>query len=219
MKNITELKVERMARAAYPLNPVIRGIMSYPDSGGTIVRHYNAAWEDLTPEEREPYLAMNRAALAALPAGSKEEIEVPNTGDQTENHYSMEELVPGSLAEWERMIFGEVRPDDEGCNDILFWKPIVYEGSKDNGFEFICLKWASGLGRKDGGFDDRYEIMLTGRATFDGMRHLYFGDPKTDNYGYFYYPDLPRILEVLTFLDELQVKLCWDLRACRKSKS
>ncbi len=53
-----------------------------------------------------------------------------------------------------------------------------------------------------------YEILLHGVAYFDGIRHLYFGDEACDNFGYFYYPNLEDIVEVLQELKKLEDKYC-----------
>jgi hypothetical protein len=36
-----------------------------------------------------------------------------------------------------------------------------------------------------------------GTAYFDGIRHLYYGDKNTDNFGYYYYANLQMIADTL----------------------
>lgn len=89
----------------------------------------------------------------------------------------------------------------------LYWKE-VREGAKC-GFFFVQIARVSYPMNSD--FLDEnteYEILLHGRASAEGIRHLYFGDEVSDNQGYFYYPDLEDIVEVLNVLKTLEDKYC-----------
>lgn len=83
------------------------------------------------------------------------------------------------------------------------------ERGEGNGFDFKQVNIiAHNLGRKWMDEDAECEILLNGVAYFDGIRHLYFGDMRTDNYGYFYYPSLSNIRSALMFLSLLEAKYC-----------
>ena len=88
---------------------------------------------------------------------------------------------------------------------LLLWKHVHAEPAKHNGFEFMCVEWAS---EYDDGMDHHpeFNVMFRGVAYFDGVRHLYFGAKETDNLGYHYYPDIPLLLQALTALDNLQLQ-------------
>jgi hypothetical protein len=55
------------------------------------------------------------------------------------------------------------------------------------------------------------ECILNGISYFDGIRHLYYGDKITDNFGYHYYPSLSLISKVMESLARLEAKYCSDL--------
>jgi hypothetical protein len=60
-------------------------------------------------------------------------------------------------------------------------------------------------------WDERYcrvECVFRGVAYSDGIRHLYYGDKVTDNFGYHYYPNLEVILAAILTLRELEKKYC-----------
>ena len=54
------------------------------------------------------------------------------------------------------------------------------------------------------------ECVFNGIAFFDGIRHLYYGDDETGNYGYHYYPDLETIADTIIGLRSLEKKYCRD---------
>lgn len=54
------------------------------------------------------------------------------------------------------------------------------------------------------------ECGVHGNARFDGIRHLYWGDEFTDNYGYHYYANLDDEIKVLQMLREMKIKYCRD---------
>lgn len=52
------------------------------------------------------------------------------------------------------------------------------------------------------------ECLYQGYGYFDGVRHLYMGDEKTDNYGYHYYPTIEDNIMTLKAIRELEIKYC-----------
>ena len=54
------------------------------------------------------------------------------------------------------------------------------------------------------------ECVINGIAYFDGIRHLHYGDEKTDNFGYHFCPNLKMISETLLTLRGLEEKYCSD---------
>lgn len=91
--------------------------------------------------------------------------------------------------------------------DISDGSRLYFKGS--DGFTFIQVNRVSYI--LDSDFwdkDTQYEILLHGIAYWDGIRHLHFGDESSDNLGYFYYPILPNIIEVLNILSDLEDKYC-----------
>jgi hypothetical protein len=54
------------------------------------------------------------------------------------------------------------------------------------------------------------ECLFRGVAYFDGIRHLYYGDEKTDNFGYHYYANLEMMSSAILVLRELEKKYCRD---------
>lgn len=94
---------------------------------------------------------------------------------------------------------------------------VYYWGENiDEGFKFYALE-NTGYIYKD--FNDEIidewnpeqcivECIYKGYGYFDGVRHLYMGDEKTDNYGYHYYPTLENNIMTLKAIRELEVKYC-----------
>ena len=82
-----------------------------------------------------------------------------------------------------------------------------------SGFSFYILE-SIGSEEYRGNLDDWspkhsfVEILWHGNTFFDGIRHLYQGSELTDNYGYLYYPDVPRIIKIFGNLHDLQKKYC-----------
>jgi len=90
----------------------------------------------------------------------------------------------------------------------LYWKE-GGEGDNKFGFSFIQVNRVSYP--MDSDFLDEnteYEILLHGTAYFDGIRHLHFGDEASSNLGYFYYPEVDSIIEILNVLKTLEDKYC-----------
>jgi len=92
----------------------------------------------------------------------------------------------------------------------LYWKEEGDDLLGDKcGFTFIQVNRVSYPMNSD--FLDEnteYEVLLHGTAYFDGIRHLHFGDEASDNLGYFYYPEMDDIIEVLNVLKTLEDKYC-----------
>ena len=88
------------------------------------------------------------------------------------------------------------------------------EGKAKSGFYFYAIEnggCISNDATKKDHWNENYcfaECIINGIAYFDGVRHLYYGDEKTQNYGYHYYPDLSTIIDVLNKLKELEDKYC-----------
>ena len=118
-------------------------------------------------------------------------------------------------------IFHELHPQEAvykwDCIELnngesrLYYKPNTDVG---NGFDFFAVE-------KDGHvlndetltneWHEKYcivECIIHGIAYFDGVRHLYYGDKQTDNYGYHYYPNLSLISEAVLSLGQLEKTYC-----------
>ena len=113
----------------------------------------------------------------------------------------LDEFTKRPVYEWEYI------PIDGLCRIYYRLEPEVM------GFVFYVLE-SIGCYEHNGKTDDwspRYslvEILWHGNALYDGIRHLYQGDELTGNYGYLYYPDIPRIIKIFTQLHELQKRYC-----------
>lgn len=100
---------------------------------------------------------------------------------------------------------GWERKDIDGHECVLFYQDIYRPKDDCDGFDFICVEV---LGHGDNINNSTYAVLFEGIAYFDGVRHLYFGRKETDNYGYLYYQDVPRLIKALKALDDLQVSKC-----------
>ena len=93
----------------------------------------------------------------------------------------------------------------------LYYK-LDFPGS---GFDFYSVMWVSCSADEDD-FDIwdlrsvEVECGIHGNARFDGIRHLYWGDEFTNNYGYHYYASLENEIEILEALRDLEIKHCRD---------
>lgn len=101
----------------------------------------------------------------------------------------------------------------EPIDDFLLFYRISDAGK--NGFEWKCFSWTRG-GENGPGEDPRtnselvVENVFNGKAYFDGLRHVWFGDSA----GYFNYPDSQSIVKLMTRLSELEKQHCW---ACKQN--
>lgn len=77
------------------------------------------------------------------------------------------------------------------------------------GFVFCVVYWTcSGVGEDGWSTENgcKVDVHMQGTAMFDGIRHMYTGQP--DNCGYIYYPDTGGIIKVFECLRDLEVKYC-----------
>ncbi len=100
----------------------------------------------------------------------------------------------------------------------LFYSPEKEEGM---GFRFYSVENVSYMDKVEGGQwmkenEPAIEILYNGIAYWDGMRHLYMGSEKTDNYGYDYYSCMENHIEVLKALVGLELKYC---KECYESRN
>lgn len=51
-------------------------------------------------------------------------------------------------------------------------------------------------------------VFIWGKMYFDGIRHLYFWEEFTNNYGYFHYADIEKISLALSEIKKLEKKYC-----------
>lgn len=83
-----------------------------------------------------------------------------------------------------------------------------------SGFNFYSVLWVSCDAYHDKDIWNLdsvcVECGIHGVARFDGIRHLYWGDEQTDNYGYHYYAHLKDEIAVLRALLDLEIKHCRD---------
>lgn len=87
---------------------------------------------------------------------------------------------------------------------ILYYNPI--NKRKKHGFYFYCIEaymWELETEEILG-----CDCQFHGVAYFDGIRHLYFGDDQTENYGYLYYPCIEDLFLALKELQKLEIKYC-----------
>lgn len=90
---------------------------------------------------------------------------------------------------------------------VLYYNSLSKEGNEKRiGFNFYCIEKLA--------FDEQgisnCECLFRGTAYFDGIRHLYFGDEQTKNYGYLYYPNLEELMLAIKELRNLEKRFCWD---------
>lgn len=102
--------------------------------------------------------------------------------------------------------------DSEDFFCRLHYKPKEFENGKfDVGFDFYATAWVSNRGDYEAyetGSETTVECIFRGYAAFDGIRHLYWGDPETENEGYDYYPNLGELQWLLSELQKLEDKYC-----------
>ena len=91
----------------------------------------------------------------------------------------------------------------------LFFKPSEESGM---GFHFYAVERMAFYDDKWDANNDVVECVVQGTAYFDGIRHLYYGDEQTDNYGYHYCANLEMIINTLATLKILEKTFCRDCR-------
>lgn len=96
-------------------------------------------------------------------------------------------------------------------NARLYYKQRDIE-SQGGGFYFYAFEKTGEYveGNEGEWKDDKCfgQCIVQGMAFFDGIRHLYYGQTETDNYGYHYYADLDMIIRTLQELEKLEDKFC-----------
>ena len=97
----------------------------------------------------------------------------------------------------------------------LYFSPDKKEGC---GFDFYAVQWCAGDPIESGSEEVYADCLIHGFALFDGIRHLYFGDQETDNFGYLYYQDVELLREALACLLRLEGKYCSDKREGREDE-
>lgn len=112
--------------------------------------------------------------------------------------------------------------DNDGTR--IYYKELVFENRTGQGFDFCAVSedghyYASPEHMEEYWSNPTLDchIIFEGYAYFDGIRHLHVHSKRNDtngerNYdGYFYYPDVLLLSEVLIVLKELEKKFCWDI--------
>ena len=83
------------------------------------------------------------------------------------------------------------------------------ECDKKHGFYFSSVEWAGNSTNHPMWSGETYiEILYYGIAYFDGVRHIYLGSDKTNNYGYINYPNTKIHSDILFNLQLLEDKYC-----------
>lgn len=90
----------------------------------------------------------------------------------------------------------------------LYYKP----GGEYEGFDFYSAEFHSSENCDDDNWwvhdSLRCNCLFEGVAYWDGLRHFYAGDERTDNYGYLYYISIRRMRDILEALEGLMKKYC-----------
>lgn len=126
-----------------------------------------------------------------------------------QNPYPDKTLEELGLADWNRIEGDQSR---RSMPTVLLWKNIYTPEQNCPGFEFACVEKVT-----SGGFDSTYIYLFHGTTYWDGVKHLYFGHPETDNYGYLYCVDVPSLVACLKTLDDLQAEHCPQVRRERET--
>lgn len=94
--------------------------------------------------------------------------------------------------------------------DVVEYVRIYFRPNKKIGlgFDFYAVEMTHDY--EEGWSGCVVECIIRGWAAFDGVRHLYYGDEQTDNYGYHYYPNLQMIANTIKALSELEKRHCSD---------
>lgn len=91
---------------------------------------------------------------------------------------------------------------------ILYYDLLSEDENEKIGFNFYCIEavmWECDTEKIIG-----CKCVYNGVAYWDGVRHLYFGDEQTDNYGYHYYPSMENLILALKELEKLEKKYCTE---------
>jgi hypothetical protein len=101
---------------------------------------------------------------------------------------------------------------DVDSNIRVYYKPDEY--GPGHGFDFWAMEHVGGYcapGTEEHGWYPEHTFvmcMFTGSGAFDGIRHMYMGDPQTDDYGYHYYPSIEAHIATLRVIGDLEKKYC-----------
>ncbi len=78
--------------------------------------------------------------------------------------------------------------------------------------EFYCVQWTGNPYTPGYEYFEAPDVEVTsickGVIYYDGLRHLYFGDEQTENYGYLFYPNPKDIILVMQGLLKLEKMTC-----------
>lgn len=92
---------------------------------------------------------------------------------------------------------------------FVFYK--VDDYAEGSGFKFMSLQIIGQVCDKPLLHpENNVEILYWGYAMFDGIRHLYLGHDKTENYGYINYPFIKNHIELLKTISKLEDIYCRD---------
>ncbi len=105
------------------------------------------------------------------------------------------------------IVFYRVRPpfDKDATGDVA-----------KVGFDFAAYEWCSCPADKvpaEGhywGPEVEVEYFAYGEASFEGVKHLWFGHEDTQNQGYHYYPHLDSMKLLMEWLQGMEKEHCWD---------
>lgn len=99
-------------------------------------------------------------------------------------------------------------------NIRIYYKPNGQFNSLKSGFSFYAVENQGCICNEITDINDwtpEYtfvECFFNGQCFFDGIRHLYMGDEKTDNYGYHYYPKISYYISFFEKLNTLEDMYC-----------
>lgn len=134
------------------------------------------------------------------------------------NEFPLKELINegfsfdagGKVMDWEF-----ITDDEHEGRWRLYFKPepchssCYNECDKKHGFYFASVEWAGNNCDDPTWSGETYiEVLYRGVACFDGLRHIYLGSEKTDNYGYINYPNAKIHAEIWFHLSLLEEKYC-----------
>ena len=93
----------------------------------------------------------------------------------------------------------------------IYYKVNTQVTGTPSGFDFYVTEWVSVRIPNVGDWEDpstEVDCMFWGNVYWDGLRHLYMGDPATDNDNYLYCADTEEVEGVFKKLRELELKYC-----------
>lgn len=99
--------------------------------------------------------------------------------------------------------FREIKIPERNTEMRLYYNP--FSMMEKIGFEFYavdCCVW------NDNHEPEEWDSIFHGNAHFDGIKHLYFGDPQTDNEGNFYSPSISDLILICQELKKLEQEFC-----------